>query len=142
MIALGKLLVSLSIRQKLDYAVSIARSNDIKKLPKMGAILYLRNKPVSIGWNQKKTHPLAKRFQKNDKSDCLHAEIDAIKNALKFYTKDEISKMTLFVARVLKNGKTALAAPCKGCAAAIRHYKIKKVYWTEDTEGHITGIKP
>lgn len=114
----------------LNVAIKIALNNPIQKLPRMGAVLKTKNSFWHGGQNSYKTHPMAKKFGRNEKSLCLHAEVDAIRNCLRF--GDDPSGGTLYVARVLKNGKPAMAKPCEGCERAIVAFGIKDVEWTTD----------
>ena len=86
---------------------------------------------IATGLNSYKTHPLQQRFSKNPEAIHLHAEIDAIRRALRVVDTDELEDCTLYVARVLKSGKPALAKPCPGCQMALYHFNIKDVVWTE-----------
>lgn len=113
----------------LNIAADLARTRPRQKLPRLVAILETR-KGVYVGQNSYKTHPLAKKFGRNNESICLHAEVDAIRKAL--MCGDEVEGSTLFVARVLKNGREALAKPCEGCQRAIIHFGVKNVHWTKD----------
>lgn len=93
---------------------------------------------ISIGTCKMKTHPLQKRYQPNAEAIFLHAEIDAIAKALNKISREDLQKSTLYILRLKKPAKyaknfvRAMAKPCKGCAAAIGAFKIKKVFYTED----------
>jgi deoxycytidylate deaminase len=88
--------------------------------------IWLRNRLISVGFNQRKTHTLQTRFGRNQWSLYLHAEIDAIKNFLKTHKVDELRKVKMFVYRDgFKNSK-----PCAGCQKAIVNFGIRKVFWT------------
>ena len=113
----------------LERAIEVARGNTIKKLPKMGAILLTKGGNVYYGINRYRTHPLQKKFGRNRNSVYLHAEIDAIVKAMRY--EKSIMGARLYVARVLKNGRPALAKPCPGCQRAIMAFRIGKVEWTE-----------
>ena len=89
------------------------------------------------GVNSKKTHPFQKRFAKNENCIHLHAEIDAIRSALKMLHVDDLEKYNLFILRVKKDGPRGkfipgLACPCEGCRRAIATFGIKNVYFTKD----------
>lgn len=113
----------------LDYAVSYALRNPIIKLPKLCAVLVTQNGNQYIGYNKRKTHPFQDKFKRNEKSLYLHAEIDAIVNAMR--NRVDITGSSLYIARVLKNGQTALAKPCEGCERALVHFGIHHVEWTQ-----------
>lgn len=107
---------------------------------KIAAAIVIKNKKVSIGINSMKTHPFQKMYGKNEMAICLHAEIDAIKNALRRVTVDDLKTATLYVARakyLLKSpGKYdvvyGLADPCNGCKRAIVNFGIKNFCYTTD----------
>jgi tRNA(Arg) A34 adenosine deaminase TadA len=93
------------------------------------ASLYIGNRLISIGVNQLKTHPLQKKFGINDEAIYLHAEVDAIRNALKRISVFDLQKATLYVAKS-KAGTPKLSKPCPGCQKAIIHFGISNVFWT------------
>lgn len=100
---------------------------------RIAAGLVYKNHLISIGVNKRKTHPFQKRYGKNKDCIYLHAEIEAIKNALNLIDLNKISHSTLYVSRVkIHNGKCVfgLAKPCKGCMKAISTFDIRKVYFT------------
>lgn len=108
---------------------------------RIAACLTIKNKTISFGFNQGKTHPMQSRYGKNTKSIYLHAEICAIKNALRLIPADTLSKATLYIARVKYDGWLkdnfifGLAKPCSGCLRAISVYGLRKVYYTTDDGG-------
>ena len=93
------------------------------------AALYIGNKLISVGINQKKTHPIQAKFGRNKDAIYLHAEIAAIVNALKVVALDDLRRAVLYVAKYSTNGHT-LSKPCKGCQRAIMHFNIKDCIWT------------
>jgi deoxycytidylate deaminase len=95
----------------------------------MAAILTTRSGKAYTGFNSRKTHPLAKKFGRNEKAICIHAEIDAIRRCVA--SGDDPRGGSLWVARVLKDGQRALAKPCEGCQRAILAFEINEVEWTE-----------
>jgi tRNA(Arg) A34 adenosine deaminase TadA len=70
----------------------------------------------------------------------LHAEPDAIKNALRLVSQDQLARCDLYVIRVKRpytGAKTwiqGIAKPCAGCMKTITLYGIKNVYWTTDED--------
>jgi deoxycytidylate deaminase len=107
---------------------------------KLAAAIVIKNEIISFGINKRKSHPFQKRFGKNSDAIFLHAEIDAIKNALRHVSQEELSRASLYVARAKKTEKRnyiqGMAKPCeKGCQCAIAAFGIKNVYYTTDMEG-------
>lgn len=94
------------------------------------AAIYISNRLIAVGVNQLKTHPLQKKFGMNDEAIYLHAEVDAIRNALKRVRPLDLQRATLYVARS-KDGKQKMSKPCSGCQKAIIHFGISHVYWSE-----------
>jgi tRNA(Arg) A34 adenosine deaminase TadA len=95
------------------------------------------NNIISAGFNSKKTHPFQAKFGKNEFSIQLHAEIDAIKNALRTVNVDDLRKYNLYICRVKQARRgmpfiTGLSKPCQGCMRAIATFDIKNVFYTED----------
>ena len=107
---------------------------------KLAAAVVIKNEIISIGFNRKKTHPFQRQFQTNDKQIYLHAETDAINRALKYVTKKELCKATLYIARVKyadnksKKAIWAESKPCIGCQKAIKSYGISNVVHTCEEE--------
>jgi tRNA(Arg) A34 adenosine deaminase TadA len=97
----------------------------------IAATIVIGNRPVAFGFNQAKTDPMQQRFSNGEQYNFVHAEIHAIKNALKNVRQDKLKNATLYVARSRKDGIAGLAKPCLKCQSAIAHYGIKKVIYTE-----------
>lgn len=95
---------------------------------------------VSIESNSNKSHPFHTKFAGyNDEQIYPHAETNAIRKALNIITPTELSKSTLYIARIKKGEgdtqyptgyKWAMAKPCEGCMGAISSFDITKVYYT------------
>lgn len=127
-----------------DTLSKIASANDEYPRARMAAALVRGNKIMSIGLNRHKSDPLAAKFSKNEDAIYLHAEIHAIKQALRDYSLDDISGADLYVCRVknhlvnLPNRKYietwGLAKPCEGCLRAIAEFNIKNVVYSTDTD--------
>ena len=99
--------------------------------------IYKRGKLISFGMNSKKSHPFQKRFGTNCEAIYLHSEVDAIKNALRHISLEELKKCSIFVMRVKKDkpgGKyiSGTSKPCAGCSKAIATFGIKEIYFTEN----------
>jgi deoxycytidylate deaminase len=111
---------------------------------RIAAAIVYKNDIISVGYNQKKSHPFQRKFARH--ADCifLHAETDAIKNTLKLYDPDILSKSTLYVSRVRcvssfdKSLILGLARPCSGCQRAIATFDIKNVIYSNNENGYET----
>lgn len=83
------------------------------------------------GFNQRKSHPLQKKFGRNECAIHMHAEISAIVHALRRYHSDELSDSIMYIARAKADGSAGLARPCSGCQKAIIEFNLGEVYYTE-----------
>lgn len=108
---------------------------------RLAAMIVYKNEIISIGTNKKKSHPLQRKYASNEDSIYLHAEIDAIKNAMRNIDPDLFPKCTMYVLRVKRPHSQSnefirgLAKPCCGCNHAVDQFGFKKVYYTTD-EGY------
>ena len=112
--------------------------NPVRNYRLTSAIIY-KNSIISFGANSYKTDPFQARWSKNDHAIHLHAEVNAIKNAIKRGGIDILKRSTLYIARVRSiNGtgyERAMAKPCIGCRRCIAEFGIKNVVYTTN-EGH------
>lgn len=123
--------------RRLNDLFNLARDHKPEKLASVVASIYVGNSLVSYGFNSRKTHPLQYRFSKSEDSVCIHAEIDAIANALRRVSVEDLRGASLYVARAKSLGPkkprdvVALAKPCEGCSKAIKVFGIGRVFYTE-----------
>lgn len=112
---------------------AIARDRQDYVNNKMAACIVYKNRIIAYGFNVRKTHPLATKFQKLPNSFYLHAEVDAIKNALRILDINQMKKASIYVARSKgKDNAYGLAKPCNGCAKCIAAFEIKRIIYTTD----------
>lgn len=127
----------------LDDLKVLARSGTHPKVW-IASALVCRNKVISYGVNQMKTHPYQKRYGKNAESIFWHSETSAIYIADKRLKFDKFEDSVLYVARIKyessdkKKFISGLASPCDGCMQCIKDYGIKTVIYTMN---HIDGSK-
>ena len=125
-------------QRRLNDLFNLARDHHPTDLASVVASIYISNRLVSYGFNSRKTHPLQYKYSKNSKAICIHAEIDAIRNALRVVPESLLSSATMYIARAKSpaprkpKSLMGLAKPCSGCARAIAAFGIRNVYFTED----------
>ena len=113
---------------------------------KFGAGIVYRGNLIATGVNSYKTHPMMVQWGQNEDSICLHAEIDAIKNALRLITPSQLSRCDMYIVRVKRPYTTAqtwvhgLAKPCVGCMRALLNFGLEKVYFTTNCHGHFDCV--
>lgn len=113
----------------------LARDHEKFGRARVAAAVVHRGKIISYGFNQPRTHSLQQVFQKNPEAIYLHAEIDAIKNAIRVSDYDTLKKSTVYVARsknVDGDDVYGNAKPCKGCEACLKFFNVKRVIYTTD----------
>ena len=114
----------------------------VKGNTRISAAIVYRNNVVAFGVNAKKSHPFQAKFGKNEDSVYLHAETDAIKNALKYISIEDLSKSTLYICRVKfsdtmkRNMIFGLSKPCSGCSRCIATFGIRSVVYSLDNCGY------
>lgn len=114
----------------------------IKGNNRMSACVVYQNEVVSFGINERKSHPFQARYLKNDHAIFLHAEISAIKNALKHITVKELERSSLYICRVkytdMKKRELTfgLSKPCCGCERCIHTFGIQNVIYSLDNGGY------
>lgn len=127
----------------MELARRLAINNPgVKERFKLTAILVFRRDIVAIGNNGLRTHPLQKKYGKNDEAIFLHAEIDAIAQALNHISREDLKNSTLYVHRVKRSSSVkhvaewvdGMACPCEGCHSAILAFGIKRVVYSTNTE--------
>jgi len=110
-----------------------------QRVPMAAGIVYKRHL-IATGVNQPKTHPLMLTQGYRNDQRYRHAEVDAIRSALRLITAEQLKQCELHIVRVKRPytwSKTwvhGLAKPCAGCANVIENYGIEKVFWTEDSQ--------
>jgi len=88
---------------------------------RLGAVIVKKNKIISVGFNQAKTHTKSKHPMRT-----IHAEFDAILNV----PRNELQNAHVYVYRETKDGKLAASKPCKFCHQMLKSLGIQKVYYT------------
>lgn len=104
----------------------------------IASALVHRNKVISYGVNQMKSHPYQSRYARNQEAIYWHSETSALYTADKKLGFDKFSNSVLYIAR-LKYESTkkdtlisGICLPCEGCMRCIKHYGIKTVIYTTD----------
>jgi deoxycytidylate deaminase len=105
---------------------------------RVAAMVILRNKIVSLGWNQEKTHTFQLEYAKNPHARYWHAETHAIHNARRKLSEADFKKAKLIVVRLKRKNvagsfKFGSAKPCAGCQKCIEDHGIKTVYYSTES---------
>lgn len=106
-------------------AINEAEKSDLRA--RLGCIAVISGKIIAKGHNHYRT------YSKNgliEKTCSCHAEIAVLQKCLKLNVK---KKITLYIARITRNGEIACSAPCKDCIEKMRQFKIKNIVYTSNT---------
>ena len=122
-----------------EYLRRLAIANEgVQGRFKLASAVVYKKYVIATGVNSYKTHPLMNGEGYKEGQVFLHAEMDAIKNALKLIDVEQLSQCDLYVVRVKRpNYKSkewiyGLAKPCPGCTKAIANFGIRNVYYSEN----------
>jgi tRNA(Arg) A34 adenosine deaminase TadA len=127
-----------SINNGILHTLSKVAAANPNPQEKLAAAIVYRNRIISVGLNSMKSHPMAAKYGKNKDAIYLHAEVAAIKNALREIPVDDFSKCDIYITRVKKEKPFTkkfvwgLAKPCAGCERAIAEFGLKRVIYTCD----------
>lgn len=122
-------MINLSLKQAKKSNFARAR---------IGAVIVSGGRVVAKGFNKIRG---AKQIKHKRWESTLHAECDAILNAIKSGCYDELKGATMFISHIRPSGTVGNACPCEHCMKAIRESgKFKKVVFTTGT-GEIAEIK-
>lgn len=113
----------------LKIAEAMSSHSDYPRV-KIGACLVYKGNVVGLGYNETKSHPIQKKYNKllpyEVKNPFLHAEISAIIHSSR--TKGA----TLYVFRRGRDGLIKNCRPCASCRGYIKDSEIKKVIYTTE----------
>jgi deoxycytidylate deaminase len=132
------------IRRHIETLRLLAEAQNPVFRTRFAAAIILKNRVISYGYNQEKTHPFAHDFARHPDALFWHAETNAIFNARKKISDADLKKAKLVVVRIKNvhptddvhyNNKDVfgLAKPCKGCQKCIETYGIKTVVYSLDS---------
>lgn len=89
------------------------------------ALVVSKNRVLSVGYNQPKTHPISSDTAQQQ----LHAEMDALLRC-----SDGADGAEIIVTRVKPSGKPGLAKPCDVCQGILRRFGVRRVFYTINCE--------
>ena len=104
-------------KKGLKHAIRAAYLSDFYK-HRVGSALFYKNKLLNIGWNRKKSHPECPT------QHSQHAEFNVCIGVA------EVSRCTLYVARLTRTDNIGIAMPCEICQKFLSKKGITKVFYT------------
>lgn len=91
----------------------------------VGAVI-VNKKPVSVGANLAKTHPIFANEENGVYS--IHAEVKAVLSC----PRSKLRGAEIWVYREKADGTVGMSKPCKNCLAVLAESGIKKVYYSQE----------
>lgn len=119
-------------RKIIDILQKVA--TDIQKCggAKIASAVVFRDRILGLGVNQYKSNPLQLKYARNPDSIFLHAEIDAIRSALRRAKVELMPKCDLYIIRIRGENIFGNARPCPGCMRAIEEFGFKRIIYSGD----------
>lgn len=124
----------------IDMLTRLAIENPgIKTRYKMSAGIVYRRHLVATGVNSYKSHPLMTGPGYKSEQIFMHAEVDAIRNALRLVDQQTLSQCAVYVLRVKRSRdqqgwQLGTAKPCQGCTRVIASFGIERAWWSHNQE--------
>ena len=133
------------IQKYIDFCFNEAFNNEGAAKSKIAAIMIYKNRPIAIGYNSMKTHPLQAKFGKNPDAISIHAEIDCIRKSSMILKGDDFKKATMIIMRAKRDRSWGLARPCissngQGCQMAIAAYGVGTIIYSTDETGKVAYL--
>lgn len=125
-------------KRLLDIAKSLVDHNSKKRCHHYSFIIK-KNKIISIGQNNTKTHPINLKNRKISKKtgvDFSHekhtcSEFNAILK-LKKLTNINTKKCELVNIRINKNNNLDFSKPCMSCENLLKYFEFKSICWSNN----------
>ena len=96
------------------------------------SVILRRSKVIAVGFNERRTHPLAKKYGYRD--DFVHAELDAMLEV----PKNKIHNLDLVNFRFNSAGELRMAKPCEKCFPWVSAV-FRNIFYS-DPDGNIVRI--
>lgn len=99
--------------KRIQKLIELTRDEAFAKVPDRqfihSSVILRRSKVIAVGFNERRTHPLAKKYGYRD--DFVHAELDAILQV----PKNKLHNLDLVNFRFSPSGDLRMAKPCEKC---------------------------
>lgn len=100
--------------------------------PKLEARVYRKGRLICVGVNSYTNSTKLQRRYGGEKRPFVHAELDAIREAIYHVGLNALSACDLYVERIKADGSLGLAKPCECCQRALEAFRFKAVYYTTE----------
>ena len=121
----------ISTKQKsyIDIAISEAAKSTYRF--RLGAVIIQNGRVLGKGFSQYRNSPI-NVSDAHVKMCSVHAEADALRDAIGYFQQWPLKKATIYVARLNKANLLVLAKPCDRCTSLLLANGVKCMIWTID----------
>ena len=110
-------------------------------LKKHGCVAVLNGKIIAQANNDyRSAFKKNKKFQMDGDGCSIHAEMAVMRIIGKVFKNINYKKIDIYVIRIGGNGKIVNSEPCADCAAVLKDFNIKKIFYS-NKEGNIISTK-
>lgn len=103
----------------------------------LGAVIFYKNKVLTVGWNtnkeillQRKYNVLKKTFDVTKYPNYAHAEMMCLHKLINTFNLRKIDKTKLSIFVWRGKDRPMLSKPCIACETALREFGIVNIYYT------------
>jgi deoxycytidylate deaminase len=117
----------------LEIAFALNGKHKFNQRCKHFSFIYEKNKIISIGINNSKTHPLNLRYNYINKQKSKISHIVGTHSEMKAVIKSGLSvfqNMTIINIRINRKNKIDYSCPCNGCLEMLMDLNFSKIYYT------------
>jgi deoxycytidylate deaminase len=108
-------------------ALAVASTSTMRQ--RHGAVVAVGKRVLAVGVNTSRSHPLACTHPQTE--SAFHAEVAVLRQLRNV----DLSRATVFVGRLMRDGSPGLSKPCNYCQGAIDQAGVRHVVWTTN-EGY------
>lgn len=107
-------------------ALQLAKAAEFNVTHQLCALVVKKNRVLSVGYNQPKTHPISA----DSVMQQLHAEMDALLRC----PEGDVEGAEVIVVRSKSSDQPGLAKPCSVCQPILKRFGIRRVLYTINCE--------
>lgn len=120
----------------LNSAIRQAQRSEFRQ--RLGAVIFKGSRILGAGYNR--VGASQNRLKTTHWPDSIHAEVDALLDALRRHPASELRGADILVIRLKKDGAFGLALPCEHCYTTLVNTGIRRIYFS-DNNGDFSEIR-
>lgn len=120
----------------LNTALKQAMRSEFRQ--RLGAVIFKGQRILGVGYNR--VGCSQNRLKASHWQDSRHAEVDALLDALRRHSAEELRGADILVVRLKKDNSFGLALPCNHCYNTLKNIGIRRVHFS-DNDGNFSEIR-